>query len=87
MQFYLRSTIIRDEVEHDTRAVANIRCQTGDISHTFGRRRSTRFAAFKLRRAAKRGLFPTYSILNGRKLVRLSEIVAAIERARTGEPS
>jgi hypothetical protein len=39
---------------------------------------------FKIRRAAKRGLFPTYSILNGRKLVRLSEVVAAIERSRSG---
>jgi hypothetical protein len=39
---------------------------------------------FKIRRAAKRGLFPTYSILNGRKLVRLSEVIAAIERSRTG---
>jgi hypothetical protein len=40
--------------------------------------------AFKLRRAAKRGLFPTYSLLNGRKLVRLSEIITAIETSRTG---
>jgi hypothetical protein len=39
---------------------------------------------FKIRRAAKLGLFPTYSILNGRKLVRLSEVVAAIERSRSG---
>jgi hypothetical protein len=27
-------------------------------------------------------LFPTYTLLNGRKLVRLSEVVAAIERSR-----
>jgi hypothetical protein len=40
--------------------------------------------AFKIRRAARRGLFPTYSILNGKKLVRISEIVAAIERSRSG---
>jgi hypothetical protein len=39
---------------------------------------------FKIRRAAKLGLFPTYSLLNGRKLVRLSEVNAAIERSRTG---
>ena len=39
---------------------------------------------FKIRRAAKRGLFPTYTLLNGRKLVRLSEVVAAIERSRQG---
>jgi hypothetical protein len=36
---------------------------------------------FKIRRAAKAGLFPTYSLLNKRKLVRLSEIVTAIERS------
>jgi hypothetical protein len=36
---------------------------------------------FKIRRAAKRRLFPTYTILNGRKLVRLSEVLAAIERS------
>jgi hypothetical protein len=40
--------------------------------------------AFKIRRAANQGLFPTYSIGNGRKLVRISEIVAAIERSRSG---
>jgi len=39
---------------------------------------------FKIRRAAKRGLFPTYSLLNGRKLARLSEVEAAIERSRSG---
>jgi hypothetical protein len=39
---------------------------------------------FKIRRAAKRGLFPTYSILNGRKLVRRSEVAAAIEKSRSG---
>jgi hypothetical protein len=39
---------------------------------------------FKIRRAAKQGLFPTYSLLNGRKLARLSEVEAAIERSRSG---
>jgi excisionase family DNA binding protein len=39
---------------------------------------------FKLRRAARRGLFPIYRIGNGRILVRLSEVVAAIERSRRG---
>lgn len=35
---------------------------------------------FKLRRAAKQGAFPVYSIYNTRRLVRLSEVIAAIER-------
>jgi hypothetical protein len=39
---------------------------------------------FKIRRAAKQGLFPTYSFLNGRKLARLSEVEAAIKRTRSG---
>ena len=40
--------------------------------------------AFKVTRAAKLGIFPTYTLLNNRKLARLSEVVAAIERSRTG---
>jgi hypothetical protein len=39
---------------------------------------------WKLQRAARRGLFPRYSFLNGRLLVRLSEVVAAIEVSRQG---
>lgn len=39
---------------------------------------------FKVTRAARHGLFPTYTLLNSRKLVRLSEVIAAIERSRTG---
>jgi hypothetical protein len=39
---------------------------------------------FKLQRAAKRGLFPTYKILNSRPLVRMAEIKAAIESSRRG---
>lgn len=37
---------------------------------------------FKVQRAAKRGLFPTYRLLNTRPLVRLEEIVAAIESSK-----
>jgi len=39
---------------------------------------------FKITRAAKAGLFPTYTLLNKRKLVRLSEVIAAIEASRKG---
>lgn len=39
---------------------------------------------FKLQRAARQGLFPTYTLLNGRRLVRLSEIIAVIERSGSG---
>lgn len=39
---------------------------------------------FKLRRAAKQGLFPTYTLYNSRKLVRLSEVLVAIENCRIG---
>ena len=39
---------------------------------------------FKVARAAKLGLFPTYTLLNKRKLARISEVVAAIERSRLG---
>ena len=37
---------------------------------------------FKVRRAAKIGIFPTYNLFNGRKLARLSEVIVAIERSR-----
>jgi hypothetical protein len=40
---------------------------------------------FKVTRAAKLGIFPTYSLLNKRRLARLSEVVAAIELSRTGD--
>jgi hypothetical protein len=40
--------------------------------------------AWKLGRAASQGLFPTYSLLNSRRLVRLSEVIAAIEASRQG---
>jgi hypothetical protein len=39
---------------------------------------------FKVRRASRAGLFPTYRFMNGRRLVRLSEVIAAIERSRKG---
>lgn len=37
-----------------------------------------------LRRAVKRGSIPSYTPFNRRRLVRLSEVVAAIEAARQG---
>jgi hypothetical protein len=39
---------------------------------------------FKITRAARAGIFPTYSLFNKRKLVRLSEVVAAIEASKKG---
>jgi hypothetical protein len=39
---------------------------------------------WKLRRAVKVGLVPSYSLLNNRRLVRLSEVVAVIEASRAG---
>jgi hypothetical protein len=39
---------------------------------------------WKAQRGARRRLFPTYRLLNGRILVRLSEVVAAIEASRRG---
>ena len=39
---------------------------------------------WKLRRAAKAGIFPTYKLANSRRLVRLSEVVAAINATREG---
>jgi hypothetical protein len=37
-----------------------------------------------LRRAVKRGSVPHYTPFNSRKLVRLSEVIAAIEASRAG---
>jgi hypothetical protein len=34
-----------------------------------------------LLKAAEKGLFPTYTFFNSRRLVRLSEVAAAIERS------
>jgi excisionase family DNA binding protein len=36
---------------------------------------------FAVRRAAKNGTFPSYKVGNGRVRVRLSEVIAAIERS------
>jgi excisionase family DNA binding protein len=37
---------------------------------------------FAIRRAANRGEFPTYQLGNGRRRVRLSEVITAIERMK-----
>jgi len=37
-----------------------------------------------LRRAVKAGTIPAYAPFNGRKLVRLSEVIAAIEASKIG---
>lgn len=37
---------------------------------------------WKLRRAIKAGLLPSYTLLNSRRLVRLSEVIAVIEASR-----
>jgi hypothetical protein len=39
---------------------------------------------WQLQRAVKRGLVPSYTFGNSRKYVRLSEIIGAIERSRSG---
>jgi hypothetical protein len=39
---------------------------------------------FKLARAVKQGLVPSYTIYNSRRLVRISEIVAVIDASRRG---
>ena len=39
---------------------------------------------WKLRRAVKAGGIPSYRLANNRRLVRLSEVVAAVEASREG---
>jgi hypothetical protein len=39
---------------------------------------------WKLSRAAAQAVFPTYRLLNSRRLVKLSEVLAAIEASRRG---
>jgi predicted site-specific integrase-resolvase len=39
---------------------------------------------WKLREAVRRGLLPSYQFLNGRRLVRISEVLQLIENSRTG---
>lgn len=41
-------------------------------------------AYFKIQRAARSGIFPTYRLLNSRPLVKLSEVMAAIEATKAG---
>ena len=40
--------------------------------------------SWKLARAARLGLIPTYRLYNSRRLVRLSEVVAVIDASRSG---
>jgi hypothetical protein len=42
---------------------------------------------FKLQRAVRANLVPSYTLLNSRKLVRLSEVVVAIESSGNREAS
>jgi hypothetical protein len=42
---------------------------------------------FKIQRAAHAKLFPTYQFLNGRRLARLSEVIAVIDRSRMSGPA
>lgn len=39
---------------------------------------------FKVQRAVRAKLFPTYRVLNGRRLLKLSEVVAVIDSTREG---
>lgn len=39
---------------------------------------------FKIQRAARAGLIPTYFVYNSRRLVRLSEVLAVINGTRQG---
>lgn len=39
---------------------------------------------FKIQRAARNGLIPTYFVYNSRRLVRLSEVLAVINGTRRG---
>ena len=39
---------------------------------------------FKVQRASRNGLIPTYFVYNSRRLVRLSEVVAVINGTRQG---
>lgn len=42
---------------------------------------------FKVRRAAKNGFFPTYTLSNKRKLVLLSEVLAAVKQSGQAAPN
>jgi hypothetical protein len=39
---------------------------------------------FKIQRAARAGLFATYRVFTGRKLLKLSEVAAVIDASREG---
>jgi hypothetical protein len=39
---------------------------------------------YKIQRAARTGIFPTYHVFNGRRLLKLSDVIAVIERTREG---
>jgi hypothetical protein len=39
---------------------------------------------FKLQRAARAGIIPTYSVYNSRRLVKLSDVAAIINASRQG---
>ena len=39
---------------------------------------------FKIQRAARAGLIPTYFVYNSRRLVRISEVLAVIDASRQG---
>lgn len=42
---------------------------------------------WQLRRAVKRGLIPSYTPFNSRRLVKLSEVIAYIDACRQGGPN
>ena len=39
---------------------------------------------YKVQRAARAGILPTYRLLNGRRLLKLSEVAAVIDATREG---
>jgi hypothetical protein len=39
---------------------------------------------FKIQRAARAGLLPTYRLLNGRKLLKLADVAAIVDGTREG---
>lgn len=39
---------------------------------------------YKIQRAVRAGIFPTYRIFNGRRLLKLSEVAAIIDGTREG---
>ena len=39
---------------------------------------------WKISRAVRAGIIPSYSLLNGRRLIRINEVLAVLERSREG---